>query len=1041
MKKTIYACLLIALVPTFGQAQTRTIQGRATDERTGDPLSGVSVAANTASGRTLAITTTDGNGTYSIQVAAEAIALVFRYVGKTTLREEIGGRNAIDVRMAEDPGQLDAVIVTGYTTTTKATLSGSVSTISGGDMARTKNENTLNMLTGKVPGLRVVQQNSAPGAYSTVIDIRGMGAPLFVIDGVPREGDYFSRMNAEEIESVSVLKDGTAAVYGLRAANGVILVTTKRGTNLNGKTDIAFGGSATMQTFLYVPQSVGAIDYMTLRNERKWQDLGSNYLVRQSPDFTEADFQPYRDGTKQSYNWMDRVFRKVTPQYDGTLSVDGGSDKLRYYFNLGYLLQGGSLRSGDYESSRWSFGSNIDAKLTERLKAQFSLAGFMVNTDQALGADWSMYKNTWLMRPDASFYANDNPEYLNGDSAFLYDGNNMIARTDAGMSGYAWVNDRRFNGKISLEYAIPGVQGLSAKGLYDYATRLPDNKAYRRSYLLYVHNPGNGTYTSVEQNTPSVVDRGVSFRFDTNMQLGLFYNNSFGRHNFNNFLLYEEGYGAWDGFGARREVLVDSDHLFAGEAANQLAQGYGVGDRSNKSLVGQLDYNYAAKYMAAFRFRYDGSSRFPKGSRFGFFPSASAAWRISEESFLKDNPFASELKLRASYGEMGDDSSAANYPPATGYVLQGGEFGWFYNGSLLGGVAASAIPNPNLTWYRVKSYNLGMDFGFLRNKLTVALDVYKRDRSGLLATSAVTIPGTVGAALPQENLNSDRNFGYEIEVGWRNTARGFSYYAKGQLSGTKHMYRDWIQGEPGNSFAQWRNGIAGRYSGIWWGLESGGMFTDINQARTFEQYVVGQGVLPGDWWLQDWNEDGIIDGWDQHPIGTIGIPLYNYGISLGAAWKGFNVALDFQGTQGVYMQYSEVLTESLPFGGQNTLSWFMDRWRPADPNADYFHPDTEWIPGHYPVTGRNGRASGTNGVQDGSYMRLKTAQIGYTLPNRLLGRTAIKDLRFYLSGYNLLTFTGLKNVDPERPGYTPGAFDFYTYPVNRTFTVGASVRF
>ena len=1024
--------------------QSTQVTGTVVDE-SDNPIPGVTVVVK---GTTIG-TVTNEVGVYTLTNVPTDATLSFSFVGMKAQEIAVGNQSQINVKMQLDAIGLEEVVAVGYSTQKKATLTGAVSTVKGEDMIRTKNENVVNMLTGKLSGVRVSQKSSAPGAYDTRIDIRGMSdddsGPLFVVDGIPRDQGYFSRMSAEEIESISVLKDGTAAIYGLCAANGVILITTKSGTAQGGKVDITFNTSSSMQQFLYVPEGVGAVDYMTLRNEQNWQDFGKNYLVRQNPMFADEAFEPYLNGTKQSYNWMDQVFRKTTPQYQNSLSVNGGSEKLRYYFTLGYSKQEGSYKSGDYESERWNMRTNIDAQITERLKARVSLGGIMVNTTQPNGTGWTTYKLSWLVRPDAAFYANDNPEYPNGDTQYLNEGANMIVQTDADYVGYNLNRDRRFNGTLSLEYDIPGVEGLSAKASYDYAASIPDYKNYKRAYSLYRYNPDDDTYSPIQRNTPSDVARGVNFNFDTNMQLGLFYNHSFGEHNFNNFLIYEESYSSWDSFRAYRELMVESEYLFAGEDKNQSATGGGVGDRANKSLVGQLDYNYSGKYMFAFKFRYDGSSRFPEGSRFGFFPTVSAAWRLSEESFIQDNvAFLSNLKLRASYGEMGDDSSAGTYPPTTGYNLDGNEKGWFYDGTLTGGVSAASIPNPDLTWYRIKSYNLGFDFGVLQNKLSGTFDVFKRDRSGLLATSAYVIPGTVGASLPQENLNSDRNFGYEITLDYQNSYRDLNYYVRGQISATKHKRTEWLETPANNSYDKWRNRSSGRYSNIWWGQESGGMFTNIEDIRNFE-LPMGQNSLPGDWWLVDWNEDGVINNLDEHPIASYGLPAFNYGISLGASWRGFDLALDFQGAHEVYVQYGEVLVEALPFGGQNTLTWFMDRWHPVDPSADYFSPTTEWVPGYYPVTGHDGRRSGTNGVQDASYLRLNTAEIGYTLPDRLVSKVGMKNLRVYVSGYNLLTFTGLENVDPERPGASGGAstnyIDFYNYPVNRTFTIGASVKF
>ena len=1024
----------------YSAQQIKDLSGRIVDAA-GIPLPGVTIVIKGTTNGTIS----NDQGNYGFSNIPNGTTLVFSFVGMQTLEIAVGNSPVVDVVMMEDAIGIEEVVAVGYGTQKKATLTGAVSSIKNEELVRTKNENVVNMLTGKLPGVRVVQKSSAPGAYDATIDIRGMGDPLFVIDGIPRDKDYFSRMSSEEIESVSVLKDGTAAIYGLRAANGVILVTTKSGESQNGKVDITFNTSSSIQQFLYVPESVGAIDYMTLRNEQNWQDFGKNYLIRTNPIFTNEHFQPYIDGTKQSYNWMDAVFNKTTPQYEHSLSVNGGNEKLRYYFTLGYAKQMGAYKSGDYKSDRWNFRSNIDAQITNRLSARVSLGGIMTKTTQPNGTGWTTYKLAWLVRPDAAMYANDNPEYPNGDTQYLNEGANMIIQTDADYVGYNLSRDRRFNGTLTLSYDIPGIKGLSAKGSYDYAVRLPDYTNYKRAYTLYRYNEDTDTYSSIERNTPSDITRGINFNFDTNMQLGLHYVNSFDNHNFNCFLIYEETNSNWDSFSAYRELLVNSEYLFAGEDKNQQAREGDIGDRASESLIGQFTYDFAGKYMFDFKFRYDGSSRFPKGSRFGFFPAISAGWRLSDESFVKSNlRFLSNLKLRASYGEMGDDSSAGNYPPTTGYNLDGNELGWFFDGALNGGVSASSIPNPDLTWYKIKSYNLALDFGMFNNKLSGTIDVYRRDRSGLLATSSAVIPGTVGASLPQENLNSDRNFGYEISVDYRDRIKDVSYYIGGQLSATKSMRTKWLETPAGNSYDKWRNRTSGRYNDIWWGQESGGMFSSYDEIRNFER-PMGQGALPGDWWIEDWNGDGIIDGGDDHPIASYGLPVFNYGISLGASWKNFDLAMDFQGAQGVYVQYAEVLTEALPFGGQNTLTWFMDRWHPLDPSADYFNSNTEWVPGYYPATGHDGRRTGTNGVQNASYVRLKTAELGYTLPKRLVSKVGIKSLRIYLSGYNLLTFTGLENVDPERPGASGGAstssLDFYNYPVNRTYTIGASLKF
>jgi TonB-linked SusC/RagA family outer membrane protein len=1034
--------IMCSMLVFQGFAQTRNITGTVTDKQTGEAIIGASVmVVGTTTG---AITDIDGR--FSLAVPSNA-TLTVSYVGYTPQRVSVGNQSAITILLSEDEMKLEEVVVVGYGTQKKATLTGSVVAVNNAEITVTKNENVVNMLTGKLPGVRISQRSSAPGDYDTRIDIRGMGDPLFVIDGVPRDKDYFSRMNAEEIENVSVLKDGAAAVYGLRAANGVILVTTKSGTSQDGKVDITYSGNYTLQSFLYVPKGISAADYMTLRNEQRWQSFNESYLVRPAGVFTQEAIDPYLNG-KPSYDWMSQVFKDVTPQQQHNLSLDGGSGKLRYYVNLGYQKQDGSYRSGDYYADRWNLRTNVDAQVTNNLKAKISLGAIMTENHRPNGTGWSTYKAAWLMRPDAPFYANDNPLYPNGDEGLLYDGHNMIVETDADYVGYNINRQRRFNGTLSLTYDIPGIKGLSAKGSYDYSLSLPDNTEYKGTYTLYVYNADTEIYKASTKNSPAGVTRSANFDYSTNMQLGLTYNNTFGKHTVGGILLFEENFSTWDNFRAYRELMINSEYLFAGEDKNQSATSdkNGVWDYLSQSVVGQFNYDFGGKYLADFRFRYDGSSKFPSNARWGFFPSLSVGWRISEEGFIKNRfDFLSNLKLRGSYGEMGDDASASHYPPnVVGYNLDGNERGWIYDGVLGGGVSTTGIPNLNLTWYKIKMYNLALDFGILNGKLGGTFEVFRRDRSGLLATSTAVIPGTVGASLPNENLNSDRHFGYEISLEHRNKVSGINYFVSGQLSATKSMRTSWIETPASNSYDKWRNRTSGRYNDIWWGRESGGMFTSYDQIRT-ANLPQGQGALPGDWWLEDWNGDGVINDNDNHPIASKGLPVFNYGLSSGASWKNFDVSLNFQGSYGVYVRYAEVLTEALAFGGQNTLSWFLDRWRPVNPDADYFNPNTQWISGYYPVTGHDGRRTGTNEIQDASYLRLKTMEIGYTLPKHLLPKLGIKNLRVYVSGYNLLTFTGLHDVDPERPGAEGGAstdyVQFYNYPVNRTFTFGASIKF
>ena len=414
---------------SLGYGQTVSVSGVITDELN-EPVAGATIiVAGTTQG-----VVSDADGKFTISVASGS-TLQVSYIGYTTQSVRITNQRSLNIKLEPTATSLEELVVVGYSKQKKATLTGSVVAVNNDEIIVTKNENVVNMLTGKLPGVRISQRSSSPGDYDTRIDIRGFGDPLFVIDGIPRDKDYFARMAPDEIENVSVLKDGAASIYGLRAANGVILVTTKSGTSQNGKVDVTYTGNYTLQTFLYVPHGVSAQDYMTLRNEQNWQDFNGNYLVRRNPIYAQDEIQPYLDG-KPSYDWMAAVFKDVTPQQQHNLSFDGGNEKLRYFVSLGYAKQEGAYKTDDLYSDRWNFRSNVDAMITNRLKAKISVGAILAENHRPNGTGWSTYKQTWLLRPDAPIYANDNPLYLNGDNSRLYDGHNMVAETNADIVGY-----------------------------------------------------------------------------------------------------------------------------------------------------------------------------------------------------------------------------------------------------------------------------------------------------------------------------------------------------------------------------------------------------------------------------------------------------------------------------------------------------------------------------------------------------------------------------------------------------------------------------
>lgn len=1050
MKKIYYLLLLLCALPSYILAQSISISGWVTDSASGNPIVRASVELWTDSGKVTG-TLTNSDGEYSIQSPPAATVIVFSYIGMQTVTEPINNRSVINAALSLRNSSLNDVVVVGYGTQTKATLTGAVSEISGKELVTTKNENVVNMLSGKIPGVRITQTSSRPGAFESNIDIRGLGSPLIVVDGIPRDVGFFSHMDANDIESVSVLKDASAAVYGLHSANGVILVTTKRGKN-TGDYDIQYSVNRAWQQFLHVPHNIDAIQYMTLANEKNRHNFSTGYMNYGDPShllFTDQDFAPFLNGSRQTTDWYDAVFVKTAPQVQHNITINGGTDKLRFFFNLGYMNQESSLRTGDMNYHKWNFRSNIDANITKRLHATLSIDGYMDQVYQPNTDIWAIYKDVWVERPDVPIYANNDPAFLN---SWKIKSDNPIAQTNADMTGFSKYLNREFNGRASLSYDIPKVEGLSAKAMYNYHYHVGDNTDYHRGFTLYSYDSVTNTYTTSVRHTvngKSTIQRGYYPSYSDLMQLSLNYKHTFaGVHNVEALALFEDSYGYNDNFYAYREMDLNSSDLFAGNSDNQIAgmDKNGYNDAASQAVVGKLNYNYKGKYLIDFGFRYDGSSKFPEGSRWGFFPSVSAGWRISEETFIKRAiPELTNLKIRASYGKTGDDVTANNYPATiVGYELRPNDIAYVFNGSIVTGVEPTAIPNPDLTWLTAKMLNLGIDFELWHGLLGGSFDWFNRDRDGLLATAATVIPGTVGATLPQQNLNSDRTFGYEVVLTHRNTIGKVSYYVTGQMSATRNRNGDLLETPAGNSYDQWRNRNSNRNTDIWWGKTYLGQFQNYDQIYNYPVAIGAGGTVPGDYYYEDWNGDGVIDANDDHPIANYGMPLFNYGFTLGASWQNLDLSMTFQGAAQVYYRYTETLAEPLSFGDAGTMTQFWDRWHPADPNADIFNPSTVWVPGYYASTG-SPIADGTRAIQNASYLRMKTIELGYSLPHSLIKRLSIKDFRIYVSGYNLLTFTGLHDMDPEHPGGEGGAVgnsvDTYKYPINKTFNIGASIKF
>lgn len=996
----------------------------------GEPLPGVNILViGTTRG-----TITDIDGAYSILVPNSNATLKFSLIGFKSEDVAVKGRSTVNLTMIEETQVVDEVVVVGYGTQKKVSLTGAISSVKNDEIIATPSVNVQNMLSGKLPGLRIQQNTGEPGSYDASMDIRGLGSPLVVIDGVIRETSDLQRLEANDIESVTVLKDASAAVYGMRASNGVLLVTTRKGAG-TGKTQIDYTGSFGFQNPTGLPEALNPGQYAELvREADKNMGRGIDYT------FNAEDLERYRSGEFPATDWSSLVLRKMVPQTHHNVTASGKTDRVNYYLSLGYYGEDGLWKSGDLNYHRFNVRSNLGFNITDHLKAEMLISGVSDEKNQPHKDTWEIFKSLWALRPNESPYANDNENYY--ANVMSNSGLNSLVITDADKSGYKRYQNKTLNTTFSLTYDAPFLKGLSARFLYSYDYKTSQEKEFQKAYTLYSYNEGNGDYVPQTFAAPSAVRRKSWEASQNLLQASLNYERLFAeKHNFKLLFLYEQTAKEEDNVWAKRILEMDAvDQLFSGSDNEQQGNSDAgqIYRRTNIGLVGRLNYDYASKYLFEASFRYDGSSKFAEGHRWGFFPSVSAGYRISEENFIKDTDalsFLTNWKLRASYGVLGDDGSSS-YQFLSGYDYPGA--GYVFGTEASKGLGFRGLPNPNITWYKSKTLNVGTDLDLFNGLLSVQVDFFWRYRDGLLGRRNQEVPGTIGAEMPEENLNQDLYKGFEIVLGHRNQIRDFRYSVSMNFALTRKMNRKLVEGDAVNSYDRWRGKYSNRYSDMGWGYGSNGQYTSPEDIWTSpdQDGKGGSSLLPGDWKYEDWNEDGIIDDNDVYPnvfeFGSSN-PKMTYGATITAAWKGFDLNILFQGGAGFNVRYLEQLQYPLCFGG-NGLSHFYDRYH-QDENGN-------WIAGKWPTT-RDPAACQSNLMNsqqttyDASYLRMKSVELGYTIPHKFTRKIKVERCRIFANGYNLFTISGLDFVDPERAS---GAYG-YLYPIMRNFNFGLNLSF
>ena len=1042
--KSLLFISALAMSSTAAQAQGIMVKGKVVDQHN-EPVIGATVGVDKGKAKTV----TDIDGNFTLQVPANA-QIVVNYIGMKPATQSVGGRRELNFILQDDVNQLQDVVVVGYGTQKRGSITGSVAAVKGDEMVRTKNENPQNMLTGRVAGVRVWQKSSEPGSYNNNFDVRGMGTPLVIIDGVPRDMSDFQRMNADDIQDISVLKDASASIYGLRSANGVVLVTTKKGQA--GQTKFSYNGSYTIQSPKSMPKLLDAYKTMTLYNERNLNNVNGGSKI-----YTDEMFDEFRNGTRRETDWNNLIFAKTSPQTNHNITVSGGNDKTQYFVSFGALYQEGFFKSGDLNYHKYNITSNLTTEVYRGLKLSLNINAMTDKQNNPYCTSTDIIRNYWRQGVLFPAYADEAGTMLNYDGLDLEE--NTVAKMTADISGYRRYKQSQVLTSGIVEYDFGTLtdvlKGLKAKAMFSYDYHLNNNTIYRKQYYQYAYDPATQTYKKklYASSAPSNLRRE---HYDTQQflsQYTLSYNRDFGPHSIAAVVGMETQRRTGDNFYAMRNLAFSSPYLFNGVEEGQIANSAtgGIYSANYNAFIGRLNYSFAQRYLVEGQFRYDGSSKFAKGHRWGFFPSVSLGWVVSEEPWFKKIEFlkgVDQLKLRASYGEMGDDSGA-NYDWVAGYTYpstSGNSEKGYYNQYAPGFIFGSqfvyaatpmAIPNELISWYKAKTFNVGVDFDTNNKLFGFSLDYFSRKMTGLYEYRTSVFPTVIGAKPPRENANSSRNFGMELELRHHNRiGRDFVYNVKGIVTITRQKYLTAIQNGPyANAYDQWRNDhLNNRYQGVQFGYEGNGRYQNWDEIWN-ETLYHEKNLLPGDYKYLDWNGDGEINSQDEHPYAFDQTPWMNYSLSIDCAYKGFDFSMLWQGSALGSMSYEEPLYSIWGQNGGGALEQYWDRWHPADENADPYDPNIEWVKGYYAYTGHYPSANSTFNRVSTAYLRLKQIELGYTLPKWKAFPSL--NLRVYANAYNLFTITGVKFVDPEHPSDDLGRL----YPLNRTYTFGVQVSF
>ena len=851
LKGVLVPVLLLLAVTGFSQT---TVTGKVASADSA--LSEVTVMVK----KTAVATKTNSAGEFSITASAGDI-LVFTYVGFTAQEVKVPVNRQVFISLLPQSRQLNDVVVVGYGTQRKGSITGAVSSIKSADLVRTPSSTVSSALVGKIQGVTARQATGRPGA-GTTLQIRNLGAPLYVIDGVPQSEGQFNNIGMEDIENISVLKDASASLYGFRASNGVVLVTTKKG-KVGMKNSLTVSSYYQVQNLTRYISASGAGDYVRALAEAE-QNAGI------APSTTPEILEKWRVGTEKGYqgtDYRDYILRKNAPQKYLNISSSGGNDKMNYYISVGGLKQDAILKQ--YNFKRYNFQANVEGTVMKGVKFGAQLSGRIESRHEPASTTGInvTYDNPFLailtMWPTERLYANDNPDYINADvnnpsrNPLIYN-ENVIGKQDN-----TW---NTFGGIFYTTFTLPF--GITAKATYSYNYKQNKNELQRNSFNTYSYKPATDTYVPVPFNL-ALRNKARQEIKENFAQFQLNYNKDLGAHSISAMGAYEYA-GTTDQLVSITAIPpTNYTPLINLLNINGFTDSYVQAKRA--SFIGRLNYSYKRRYLLELLGRYDGSHLYAPGKRWGLFPGISAGWRINEEKFFDGRltKNISSLKLRMSWGRTGQERGVNAFD-----YLPGGNFGsgsYVLAGGLTTGIAVRGLPITNISWVTSTIKNIGLDIGMFNNKLTAEFDVFARDLTGIPAPRYdVLLPSEVGYTLPSENLNTERTMGLEGIITYASKAGKIGYTISANATLGRRKIMNLYKPRFGNSWDQYRNQTDNRWADIHWGYQVEGQFQSMQEIKDYKINNDGQGnksLLPGDFKFKDVNGDGLISNLDERPIG------------------------------------------------------------------------------------------------------------------------------------------------------------------------------